>query len=68
VVAVAVGGAVGFGRVPDCIAECLGDADAGFVLPGCNGTHAGAATVDAEGGDGGVEKGGEVDKGGEGGG
>jgi len=68
VVPVAVGGAVGFGRVPDCVAEDLSDAFAGFILPGGVGAHAGAATIDAEGINGGVEESGEVEEGGEGGG
>lgn len=62
-VAVTVGGLVGLGRIPDGVAEDLGDAHAGLVLPGCVGAHARAATVDAEGSGRGGEKGGEVEEG-----
>jgi len=50
VVAVAVGGGVWFGRVPDGVAEDLGDAFARFVFEGGDSAHSRAAAVDAEGG------------------
>lgn len=68
VVPVAVCGAVGFGRVPDGVAEDLRDAFAGLVLPGGVGAHTGAAAVDAEGCDGAKDEGGKVEEGWEGGG
>lgn len=59
VVAVAVGGGVGVGVGPDGVAEGLDDGFGGFVIPGGSRAEAGAATVDSEGDDGGVEEEGE---------
>ena len=59
VVAVAVGGGVGVGVGPDGVAEGLDDGFGGFIVPAGSGAEARAATVDSEGGDGGVEEEGE---------
>lgn len=45
VVAVGVGGCVGLGGVEDGVAEDLGDAFAGFVVPGGEFAEGGAAAV-----------------------
>ena len=48
-VAAVVDGLVGFGRLPDGVAQDLGYAFGGFVFPGREVAEAGAAAVDAEG-------------------